>query len=187
MSPPRTPATPTPPLSSTRSATPISDTSGSLKGVPQRDPGVSDEVWSQLQAARRAAEEEARKKKEEIARLQRSAAEAEKEAKLQKQIQEQRERQLAEERDAARRAELEEQRKVAEEQERRIREERERLARLMKAAQQAEAERRRKEEAVQQKLRSLGICPAGYRWIATGGGYRCSAGGHFVSAAQLGL
>jgi hypothetical protein len=36
-------------------------------------------------------------------------------------------------------------------------------------------------------LRELGICPMGYRWYKEGGGYRCSAGGHWVGNGQLGL
>lgn len=178
MSPPRTPATPT---------SPPSEASGGGRGTTQRDLGVSDEVWAQLQAAKRAAEEEARKKRAEVAALQRRKADAEKKARLEKQLQEQREKALAEAKDAARRAELEKQKKAAEEQERRLREERERIARLLRAAQQAEAERRRKEEAVQRKLRSLGICPAGFQWIPMGGGYRCAGGSHFVSSQQLGF
>jgi len=35
------------------------------------------------------------------------------------------------------------------------------------------------------KLRQLGICPASYRWIKQAGGYRCQAGGHFVTDSQL--
>jgi len=48
-------------------------------------------------------------------------------------------------------------------------------------------EERRKEAKAQQKLRTLGICPAGFRWIKQNGGYRCSAGGHFVTNSELGL
>lgn len=69
------------------------------------------------------------------------------------------------------------------------------LKRLQKAARmkQEEIERRKKaeenkkkEEArKQEKLRIMGICPAGYRWIKQPGGYKCSAAGHFVSDAQL--
>lgn len=48
-------------------------------------------------------------------------------------------------------------------------------------------EERRKEAKAQQQLRTLGICPAGFRWVKQNGGYRCSAGGHFVTDSELGL
>ncbi len=41
------------------------------------------------------------------------------------------------------------------------------------------------EKAIQEHLRQWGPCPAGYKWHKVGGGWRCSAGGHFVSDEQL--
>eukprot|EP01061_Rhynchopus_euleeides_P009936 TRINITY_DN1926_c0_g1_i11.p1 TRINITY_DN1926_c0_g1~~TRINITY_DN1926_c0_g1_i11.p1 ORF type:complete len:324 (+),score=123.51 TRINITY_DN1926_c0_g1_i11:65-973(+) len=38
---------------------------------------------------------------------------------------------------------------------------------------------------VQEALKKVGRCPAGYTWRKVGGGYRCSAGGHYVSDAKL--
>lgn len=38
---------------------------------------------------------------------------------------------------------------------------------------------------VQDKLRRIGKCPAGYDWVQVAGGWRCQAGGHHVSDAQL--
>lgn len=58
--------------------------------------------------------------------------------------------------------------------------------RLKKALEEAEAARKQEVKA-QEKLRCMGICPAGFRWIKQSGGYRCSAGGHFVGNAQLGF
>jgi ankyrin repeat protein/replication-associated recombination protein RarA len=108
---------------------------------------------------------------------------------------------------------LEEQKKK-EEQERleaeRLQRERERLQAVFEAALQAEAdelERRRIQELIrqaeeaerkigeaqererkaQEKLRSMGICPAGFQWVKVAGGYRCSRGGHTVPDSQLGL
>jgi hypothetical protein len=57
------------------------------------------------------------------------------------------------------------------------------IERLKKAAE----EERRKEAQAQRKLREMGICLAGFRWVKQAGGYRCTAGGHFVSDALLGL
>ncbi|MCJ1382149.1 hypothetical protein MMC17_005261 [Xylographa soralifera] len=51
-----------------------------------------------------------------------------------------------------------------------------------------ETERRRREDAkAQAKLREMGVCVAGFRWINQGGGYRCAGGSHFVSDVQLGV
>lgn len=43
-----------------------------------------------------------------------------------------------------------------------------------------EAERK-KIEAKQKKLMSLGICPAGFQWTKQSGGYRCGGGAHWLS------
>ena len=51
----------------------------------------------------------------------------------------------------------------------------------------AEEERRRKEREAQKKLRQMGVCPVGYRWIKQAAGYRCAGGSHFVSDAELGV
>ncbi|KAG0703411.1 hypothetical protein DFH29DRAFT_446497 [Suillus ampliporus] len=40
----------------------------------------------------------------------------------------------------------------------------------------------REEARVQQKLRQMGVCVAGF----LSGGYRCAAGGHYISDAELG-
>ncbi|KAI9769554.1 MAG: hypothetical protein M1840_004032 [Geoglossum simile] len=76
-------------------------------------------------------------------------------------------------------------------------EERQRSLAIKAARQEAEeglrrvredAELRQREEAkVLEKLREMGVCPMGYYWIKQAGGYRCSAGGHFVSNTQLGI
>lgn len=49
-----------------------------------------------------------------------------------------------------------------------------------------EEERRRREELERKKkLEMAGMCPAGFHWIAEGGGYRCAGGSHFVSKGEL--
>ncbi|KAG4441429.1 hypothetical protein IFR05_003116 [Cadophora sp. M221] len=50
-----------------------------------------------------------------------------------------------------------------------------------------ERERRKTEEKAQTKLREMGVCVAGYRWIKQAGGYRCAGGFHYVSDDQLGI
>lgn len=184
MSPPRTPTSPASPLSERPPppATPVT-----ASGAVVRDPGVSDEVWAQLQDAQREANALAQRKKAEIAAYQKRLAEAERKAKQEKKRLDELARQIAQAQDEARRAQLEQQKRAAEEEERRRREERDRIDRLRKAAQKAEAERKRKEEAVQARLRSLGVCVAGYQWIKINSGYQCAGGSHFVSSQQLGM
>ena len=149
-----------------------------------RDAGVTDALWNQLQAdkaaeeltrrliadavtaaeaASRAAAAEAAALAQEVARL---AVEKERNDQLQELKRRHEEARLKEL--AARRA-----REEADERLRRAR---------------AEAEQARKEEArVQAKLRDLGQCVAGFRWIKQNGGYRCAGGAHFVTDAQLGI
>lgn len=40
-------------------------------------------------------------------------------------------------------------------------------------------------ERIYAALRRIGHCPAGYPWRQVGGGWRCAAGGHYVSDAAL--
>jgi hypothetical protein len=128
-----------------------------------RDPGVSDEVWHQLELDKKAAmvreEEFKRLQKEELEEEQR--IEEMKKAELQAMVDEER-RQLEQER-------------IQKELARRHREQI--LAEL--------EEQRRKEREAQRKLRVMGVCPVGYRWIREGSGYRCTGGSHFISHAQV--
>lgn len=41
------------------------------------------------------------------------------------------------------------------------------------------------ERAVQAALRHIGVCSAGYKWMRQANGWRCSAGGHFVSGQDV--
>lgn len=67
--------------------------------------------------------------------------------------------------------------------ERRAREEE--LEKIRKQREQGEQSRR--EQQAQAKLREMGVCVMGYRWIKQTGGYRCAGGSHWVSDAQLRL
>jgi ATPase family associated with various cellular activities (AAA) len=57
----------------------------------------------------------------------------------------------------------------------------------LRKAREEEELRRREEAEVLRKLKDMGVCPMGYFWIKQDSGYRCSAGGHFVSNARLGI
>ena len=54
---------------------------------------------------------------------------------------------------------------------------------------QAELERKRQaaeqERKIQAALQKIGKCSAGYQWVREGNGYRCSAGGHTASMAEI--
>jgi len=65
--------------------------------------------------------------------------------------------------------------------------ERERIEKEFERIRMAEEERKKQEAKVQTKLRKMGICPMGFHWTKQSGGYRCSAGGHWVDDGQLGL
>jgi hypothetical protein len=62
---------------------------------------------------------------------------------------------------------------------------REKALAALKEKQQEEERKRREEAKVQQKLRQMGVCMAGFRWIKQSDGYRCAGGSHFASNAQL--
>jgi hypothetical protein len=47
-------------------------------------------------------------------------------------------------------------------------------------------EERRKEHEAQKKLREMGACCQGFRWLKQAGGYRCAGGSHWVSDTHLG-
>ncbi|KAL4797814.1 P-loop containing nucleoside triphosphate hydrolase protein [Aspergillus venezuelensis] len=137
----------------------------------QRDQGVSDATWAQLQEDKNAAEiaekeyqsllNEERTVQNEIAQLppvpENNPDDDDDEAKRRHE-----QRRLAE---LAKRAKLEELRRKRE----------------------AEEKARRQEQKIQQKLRHMGVCPVGYAWIKQGGGYICAGGSHFISNGQLGI
>ncbi|GIQ81727.1 CbxX/CfqX family protein, partial [Kipferlia bialata] len=174
---------------------------------PQREGGVSEEEYQQIQLERRLQEEQWAERRAEEERLEaqrqrlieeeRKRVEAERLARLafekaerERKAREEAERlaleaKLAEE--LRQRQEAERKRREAIERRRRLEEERRRLAAeaAIRAAQarQRELQRaREQEERNQQKLRDMGVCCAGFRWICQGGTrYRCSAGGHTVT------
>ena len=150
----------------------------------QRDDGVSDEIWSQLQIDAQAQRAQANVSADTIrdresefetaAATQRGKLEALKKLEQAKAQDEAQARELKQKQEQARLEEL-----AARQARQKAKEEREKLR--LKAVMQ------RREEQVQARLRQMGVCPMGYQWIKQSGGYRCSAGGHFVTNGQLGL
>ena len=151
-----------------------------------RDAGVSDEIWQALErdkAAAEAREEQYKRLVEHEKAAREAVARAQQEtlATLARLEEEVRQAAKEEQNEAQRRHE---EARLQHEKERRAREEQ---VNALIRKREAEEQRRRQEQAAQKKLREMGVCPVGYRWIKQIGGYRCSAGGHFVSDGQLGF
>jgi hypothetical protein len=129
----------------------------------KRDPGVSDEAWEQLERDKHAMvakEREYRKLQEE----KRQELERIKEfIRAEKAAADDKERRIRE------------QARIAAELERRRRDEE--LAAIERE--------RQKEMERQKKLRFLGLCPMGFVWIKSSGGYSCAGGAHWLSDAQI--
>lgn len=146
-----------------------------------RDSGVSDAVWHRLQEDKRAAEARAREYEqlaEQEKKLKESAAVKDAQAEMELQAISQ----SAAADDEARRQHEEARLRQVREQRARD-EELEELERKRKTA----ADEKRKEAQAQTKLRHMGVCPVGFRWIKQHSGYRCAGGSHFVSDAALNL
>ncbi|RFU29072.1 hypothetical protein B7463_g7259, partial [Scytalidium lignicola] len=151
------------------------------------DPGVSQEIWMQLQLDKQAAvalEQEFCELESESEQRAKEADENEKELHEHKDRHEQEIqccRSSDEEDEAKRRFEQERLKRILEN-----RKNLEELARLKREREKMEEERR-KEQATQHKLKHMGLCVMGFRWIKQPGGYRCAGGAHFVSNVQLEL
>ena len=146
-----------------------------------RDAGVTDEVWEQLQMDRRAAEEAGRQSLEREETLQKEINQVETRA---RDVQATR-MQLA---TLKGKSSSEEDELMWKREQARLDELAARVERAKKAAALEVVRKQQREEAkVQIKLREMGVCVAGYRWIKQESGYRCAGGSHFVSNGQLGV
>ncbi|KAJ4345954.1 uncharacterized protein N0V89_012090 [Didymosphaeria variabile] len=129
----------------------------------KRDPGISDEVWEQLERDKHAMVD----KEREFRRLQEEKRHYEERIK---------DFILAE-------------KAAADEEERRIREQARIAAELKRQRREEEfatiEKEREKEVERQKKLKRLGKCPMGYQWIKQASGYRCSGGSHTLSEASV--
>jgi hypothetical protein len=129
----------------------------------KRDPGVSDEVWEQLERDKHAMVA----KEREFRRLQEEKRQYEESIK---------EFILAE-------------KAAADEEERRVREQARIAAELERRRRDEELaaieKERQKVMKQQKKLKVLGPCPMGYQWIKQASGYRCAGGSHTLSDASI--
>lgn len=165
---------------SDNSAEPPCALRASTEATDSRDPGVTDEIWNQLQ------EDKAREKTwehdyQKLLEKERNAREAVKEAHEKEEPhanQAPKEREEDDDEERWRR----EQERLRRELERRAIEDN--LDKLQKQREK-EQERRKHEQKAQQKLRDMGVCPVGYRWIKQASGYLCAGGSHYVSNEQL--
>lgn len=150
-----------------------------------RDVGVSDAVWQQFQKNKRDAELQIQRAAQKIQEQEEAhllAEEAEKEA--EKEAAELREIQAKNEAEALELLRLHEEARIREME---AKADRERINRELERRKQEEEERRKKEELAQSRLRQMGVCVAGFRWIKQDGGYRCAGGSHWVDDSQLGI
>ncbi|KAH8812154.1 P-loop containing nucleoside triphosphate hydrolase protein [Xylogone sp. PMI_703] len=156
---------------------------------PERDPGVSDEIWAQLQAHIRANDLAQKHSEITIANLEHQVATSKAEEETSKQA-----TTLSEsivQPPTAPAGDDEE----AKERKRKHEEARLRALKAHLAAKEAEEKLRKakelrdkeraKEAKIQKKLRDMGVCIAGFRWIKEASGYRCAGGSHYISNSQL--
>ena len=154
--------------------------------TPARDAGVSDVIWNQLQANKQAAERYNRACAAAIAKQQEAARLAENQEQLARARLQEIEKSQAKEK--SERDEV----KRREEEKARLEELNARIARQKAQAElermrAVEEHRKKQEQRVQEKLRRIGRCVAGFNWIKEGDGYRCAGGSHFVGNDALGL
>ncbi len=167
-----------------RSPVPHHDTETTADDT-SRDANVSDNVWERLQqdnVAAQAKEQEYKRLLEQEVALRNSIAVSDKrKTEVTSAVIPEKATQPGADDEAKRRHE-----------EARLRHEVERRAlevemETLRRKRQEEEERRRKEREVQKKLKDMGVCCMGYRWIKQALGYRCAGGSHYVTNAQLGL
>ncbi|KAL7780330.1 hypothetical protein CFE70_010352 [Pyrenophora teres f. teres 0-1] len=129
----------------------------------KRDPGVSDEIWEQLERDKHAMVA----KEREFRRLQEQKRQEEEDIK----------------------AMIRAEKAAADEEERRKREQARIAAELEKRRRDEELaaieRERQKEMERQKKLRRLGPCPMGYHWIKQSSGYRCAGGSHTLNDSYI--
>jgi hypothetical protein len=154
----------------------------------QRDAGVSDAVWNQLQADIAADMEEKRETVAEERELRRELKKAKNQVHGAKSRAASLERARREAKDDVEKLrQINRQLGKARRREALVNAARERATAALKKKLEEEAEKKRKEQKMQKMLAQMGVCPAGYHWIRQASGYRCAGGSHFMSSDELGM
>ena len=143
-----------------------------FSAIKNRDAGITDEVWNQLiQDKQTSIKQEGTYrdllKQEQQLERDRNNRNEENEGKKNEGTKQQLEQEQLQQ-------ELERQAKEEE------------LRKIQKIKAEMEAQHK-KEQQAQKKLREIGVCIQGFRWIKQAGGYRCAGGSHYVSDGQLGI
>jgi ATPase family associated with various cellular activities (AAA) len=161
------------------------------EGIPvptdvERDAGLSDDIWRQLQADKAAQEAAARLYDQEthehektISNLEGASNESAGDVARLEKLQHDADAEVVNE--LKRKHEEERLRLLG------IRQKKLELEAKLKQMREEEDARKKMEAQIQKKLRTIGVCPVGFRWIKQVGGYRCAGGSHFVTDAQLDL
>jgi len=144
-----------------------------------RDPGVTDAVWNELQAAKERAKQQAQIDEAAAKKLQRDIQQAKDALREQERIKKELAAAIA--KDQAEKDEIKRKREAA-----RLKAlEARRKAAYLEEQRRRQEEERKKEARIQAALRTMGVCIAGFQWINVGSGYQCAGGSHFISNAQL--
>lgn len=151
----------------------------------QRDAGVSDAIWAQLQKDKKQAELQAQEMKHRLEKQEAAAKLAEEKREEAEEVATELQKKQAE--DEAERHELLRLREEARIREMKAKDERDRIRQELERQRQIAEENRKQEAKAQRKLREMGVCCAGFRWIKQTGGYRCAGGTHWVTDSQLGI
>jgi hypothetical protein len=162
-------------------------TNSSVQDPTQPDPGVSAKDWQDLLAAKRAEEENEIKATNSIRLWEQQEQNDRKKEELHNKVMEDLTKDEASEPDASKRSELQRQREEARLRAHAARVQREKAARELETKREAERKRKEQDAQAQRKLREMGVCPVGFRWINMGTYYRCAGGSHVVSMSELGL
>ncbi|KAL9620613.1 MAG: hypothetical protein Q9160_004867 [Pyrenula sp. 1 TL-2023] len=176
----------TKPAAPTTASTSIPPADEDEDSVP-RDPGVSDTVWQALQLDKQAASARAKAfsdlsdQEKTLAQNLHDAESAEKKETAQPHPDPNEDNDNDDDDEEKKRLEAARLRRVKE-----MRAMQEKMEKL-KRERERQQEERRKEEVAQMKLRQMGVCVAGFRWIKQRGGYRCAGGTHWVGDKELGV
>lgn len=158
-----------------------------LQDPNEPDPGVSAEVWQNLLAAKRAEDEKERRAINSISLCEQQEKNSQKQEEQYSKAVEDLTKAETNVSDASKRSELQRKREATRLKAHAARLEKEKAARELQEKREAERKRKEQEAQAQRKLREMGVCPVGFRWINMGTHYRCAGGSHTVSMSQLGL